>query len=646
MKKLICLVLSLLILMSVFTAYALSYDELLQKAEEYAAVEDYEKAFACYDLAVKSDPTNATAFIKAGILHLERGEVSAAGESIDQALSIDATSPDAWLAKCRLDLAAEDVAAFDSDVLYAEICGADLSEYAADIGDMYAKAGYAEKAVSYFSQISVDILTDGQKSSYRRVLISSGQKEKVAALGLDTIQMRNEKLDTAYSSGKLMLSETGDAVIKPQVSDFEISEEAKAALKESSDLDDIDAALVAALDETEFILLSKSPAGNSGIISAGGSAITVYNGKYHLPYPSTKGVSDEYSNLVKFNSYFGSRFRSLIGEEGIVYSADGRYAAICNKRITLMKMDLFLDPILLDLSTGELILTATYPNKPMKDENAGAVTSAMFSSDNKYFYYILYGKFGDARIRLYRYTLNTGETELCLESEKNLYYPHLAELEDGSLLMINDCYKNGETEGLVKASCNNGVWSLEETKLKLDRNYCYAGRLMYSSNSDLACLLENTGSYSVTFQLINPNLGFEGIDKFWCVKKDTNEIVALSSEEFQASIDNDAKDRGKEATAMLSLLYPYQTILNAVFSPDGNYLLLNTMGNSVEGKSRNLFLIRLEDMSIQKVSGLDAEKIMVSSLGMNYPMNIEWNTDELIIGTDDGIKTFEFTAGK
>ena len=70
------------------------------------------------------------------------------------------------------------------------------------------------------------------------------------------------------------------------------------------------------------------------------------------------------------------------------------------------------------------------------------------------------------------------------------------------------------------------------------------------------------------------------------------------------------------------------------------------MGNSVEGKSRNLFLVRLEDMAIQKVSGLDAEKIMVSSLGMNYPMNIEWNTDELIIGTDDGIKTFEFTAGK
>ena len=35
MKRLVCLLLSLLILMSVITAYALSYDELLQKADEY-----------------------------------------------------------------------------------------------------------------------------------------------------------------------------------------------------------------------------------------------------------------------------------------------------------------------------------------------------------------------------------------------------------------------------------------------------------------------------------------------------------------------------------------------------------------------------------------------------------------------------------
>ena len=69
------------------------------------------------------------------------------------------------------------------------------------------------------------------------------------------------------------------------------------------------------------------------------------------------------------------------------------------------------------------------------------------------------------------------------------------------------------------------------------------------------------------------------------------------------------------------------------------------MSSSTEERSRNLFLIRLEDMTLQKVSGLDAEKIRVGSLGLDYPMNIEWNTDELIIGTDDGVKTFEFTPG-
>ena len=88
-----------------------------------------------------------------------------------------------------------------------------------------------------------------------------------------------------------------------------------------------------------------------------------------------------------------------------------------------------------------------------------------------------------------------------------------------------------------------------------------------------------------------------------------------------------------------------QTILNAVFSPDGNYLLLNTVGNSIAAQNRNLFLIRLEDMAMLEVSGLNAEDIQVGNLGLNYAINIEWNTDELIIGTSDGIKTFEFVPG-
>jgi len=458
-------------------------------------------------------------------------------------------------------------------------------------------------------------------------------------------QTRNKNLDAAFDSGFPTLAETESSSVKLTASDFEVSEEAIAALAGAGAAgeEDIGAALAETLLQTAFVPLSKSPSGISGILAAGESAVTVYDGKYHIIYPSAKGVPDENDNLNKYFMYINSRIRSLIGEEGIVYSPDGRYAAICNKNISLQKMDFFLDPILLDLSTGGLILTATYPNKPMKDKNAGVVTSALFSSDNKSFYYILYGNFNNARIRLYRYDLETGKTELCLESEKNLYYPHLAELADGSILMINDCYKKGETQGLVVASFAGGAWSVEETKLPLDRNYCYAGRLNYSPNAGLACLVENTGNSSFAFQLVNPNARFEGIDQFRCIRKDTDELVAVSPEEFRASVDEDPKDNKGSG---LSLLYPYQTILNAVFSPDGRYLLLNTSGDTANGRSRNLFLVRLEDMSIRKVSGLDAEKIMVANPGRNYPISIEWNTDELIIGTDDGIRTYEFTAGK
>lgn len=92
MKKLICLALSLLILMSAFPAFALTYDELLQKAADYVGSEEFEKAFACYDLAVKNDPNNATAYIRAGLLHLDRGELSEAGASIENSCFIRTAS--------------------------------------------------------------------------------------------------------------------------------------------------------------------------------------------------------------------------------------------------------------------------------------------------------------------------------------------------------------------------------------------------------------------------------------------------------------------------------------------------------------------------------------------------------------------------
>lgn len=181
-RKLLSLLLSFLILTTTVVAYALSYDELLEKAEEYANAGDYDKAFACYDLAIKEEPGYTAAYLRAGLLHLVNGEIPEARRCIDFALDLDSTSTDAWLIKCLIDIANEDVSALDSDVLYAEICGADLSECAALIGELYAKSGYEDKAIQYFSMVSVEELNDSQKELYHRCLLTTGKEEKSVCL--------------------------------------------------------------------------------------------------------------------------------------------------------------------------------------------------------------------------------------------------------------------------------------------------------------------------------------------------------------------------------------------------------------------------------------------------------------------------------
>ena len=620
MKKLVCLIMALLVLAAAAPASALSYDELLQKAEEYTVSGEADKAFACYDLAIRSDPGNTAAYIMAGLLHLDRGEMKEAEECIGQAMAADATSPDAWAAKCRLDAAAGDTEAFEADAVYAEVCGADLSGFAAEIGEMYIKAGYPDKAAEYLPETAAGAPDEGREAG----------------------RQRNEKLDAAFGSGTPVLTETGTLSVRPEASDFEILEEAGTALRAALGIQDLGAVLEGVLAGTEFVLISRSPAGNSGIVSAGETAVLMYNGKYHVPWPSPKSVSDDYGNLQRFGTYFENRFPSLLGEEGIVYSPDGRYAAILNMNITLIKANMFLDPIVLDLSTGEMILTATYPDK-FREDGMGAVSSAVFSSDGRFFYYIVFGIAGDARTRLYRYDLGTGETELCLQSDQNLYFPHLAELEDGSFLMINDRYKKDEAQGLVKATCRDGVWSLEETMLDLPYQYSYSTILNYAPASGLACLPVKTAGNPVAFQLVNPNAGFDGLNRYLCIRKDSGEIVSLTAEEFRDAVYADLSAGDSKG---FSIDFPYQAIYNTVFSPDGNYLLLNTVSSSSEGISRNLYLVRIEDLSARKVSGLDAEDIMLGSKAAKFPMVIEWNTDELIICTSGGIRAFEFTAGE
>jgi hypothetical protein len=215
--------------------------------------------------------------------------------------------------------------------------------------------------------------------------------------------------------------------------------------------------------------------------------------------------------------------------------------------------------------------------------------------------------------------------------------------------MLSEGFRLDDSVGLVIASSHKGTWVFKEEELKLPQRLFYPTQLTYSPNAERACLLgkimDSSGA-ATAFQLINPENNFEGIDQFWCIRKDTNELLSLSPEAYQETIAADPRREDEGELSHLSHFYPYQTIYSATFSPDGRYLLVHTLSNSTVGDSRNLFLIRLEDMTLRKVSGLAAEKIPLSLSAGKYPMNFEWNTDELIIGTDEGIRTFAFTDGQ
>ena len=653
MKKCLTLLLCLLMVFSNVSALALSYDDLLEKAATYAESGDYEKAFASYELAIRMEPAKADAFLADCLLHLEIGQLSYATKRADEALLIDPTLPEGWELKCRIDIAGEDVKAFESDALFSEICGVDLTPYAASIGAMYAKAGMREQASQYFTLANVESMDETQKELYRRTLVSLGQRGQAEALGLVSVNLRNTELDSAFESNSLVLVEKQIVPLSLTFSDFVITEDLIETLKEAgAELpDDLEVDINEALQDTEIELLSLSPSGNSGILSVGGTGISIYDRKYHILYPSAnRSVEDTYSNLLNyFQRYISGRIYQLLGDEGVEYSPDGRYAAIYNTRISLMQFNFVLDPIIIDLSSGEMILTATYPNKirPGTYDDAGVVTTATFSSDGRYFYYILYGSFEDGHTRLYRYDLFNKTTELCRENEEWIYYPHLSEIADGSFIILNDSSKLSDITGIVNISYTNGMWQLKQYSHALPLQFFSPNRIKYSANSGYAIMPgRSLASEMCSFQVFRPDDDFDGMNRYFCITKENNRLVALTPAEFQSSFELsevESDEKAAETTiGMLSIAYPYQVILNTVLSPDGNYLLLNTISESLHEKARHLFLVRLDDFAMREVNGINPEEILVGALGMKYAINIEWNCDTLIIGTKDGIKTYQF----
>ena len=637
MRRVLSALLCLTLLCATAPAYALTYEELLQKATEYAAAGEYDKSYACCDLAIKTDSSKTEAYTVAGFLYLENGNTEQALVNAQAALAINSTLPDGWLLKCRIDMVIGDVAAFDSDELYAEICGTDLTPYASAIGEMYANAGAYESATKYFSVADPDTLTEAEQKAYCQALIATGNRTKAEALGLIAEIQRNEKLDAAFEADNLTLVEYDTGYDKPTDTDFEISQD----LLDYTHQAGLDGNLTETLKDyiatSKTELLSLSPTGNSGLLAIGPSGVSFYNGKYHILYPSTKGVEDTYGNLQMYSEYCMNRFSDLISSDGAIYSKDGRYAIIPNSTLTFMRMQLIVDPILIDLATGEIILTATSPQKAMEDYSA--LITALFSQDGHSLYYLLYGHFGDCRTRLCRYDLNTRVTENCLDIEENIYLTPLMEKPDGSLFFLSSTSITNEPTKILTLTKENGQWTAEKTDYTLPYYYSNPIALGYSTNTGYVVTLDaNLIRQSYSFQILNADNKYSGIDRYYCIHDDTNETISFTDEEFQTMLDGYITEKSD----MLGIEFPYQAIKFAKLSPDGNYMLLYTNCMSEKGIYNGFYMVRLSDFTLREIKGLSADAISPGNSVFALRQTVIWNTEDLIIRTKDGIKTYRF----
>lgn len=401
MRKKLSLFLAVILIMVWAPAIADGYSDMLAKAENYYASEDYTKAIASYQLAQKLQPDNVQAFLGEANAHITLGDYSSAASVISTALEINPVSPDAWYLKCKVDILLSDIPAFEQDAVFAEVCEADLTDMYSSIASLYVSAHMYEKAALYFNMADLNTLDEPQIEQFYKVLLLSGKREEAENLGLVVSSIRNTALDSAFdSSNSLTLIKSDFPAIT--ATNFDFTDEMQEAIGTeigTEKLADFMAELSAYIPDTTITWLSLSPAGNSGILATddnyGINGFCYYAGKYHILFPThLRGVEDTNHNLEKV---FSTRLQQLLGEEGVIYSPDGRYAAIFNNYMMIMLGYYYLDPIIIDLSTGEMFLSATYGSKPGKGEY-GAVTTATFSSDGRYLYYMLYGNMAEYRM--------------------------------------------------------------------------------------------------------------------------------------------------------------------------------------------------------------------------------------------------------
>ena len=308
-----------------------------------------------------------------------------------------------------------------------------------------------------------------------------------------------------------------------------------------------------------------SPTGISSLYCIEGTPAGVYDGTLRVLYPSTeRGAEDSYGKLTNYIQQFGRLLRMGVPS----WSHDGRYAVLSAYNLMLQYDCSFMDPTIIDLTTGELFITNAFDDD-IKSEGE-VLCAACFSPDDRYLYYLMCGFYNGGNMALYRYELETGINERLTVSDQMIDLPFMYMNENEELFYP---VRGNSTLGIgfICLKEEDGKWTEEfigaENQLSSHKTF------LYSDNSGYALQSMNILNNKMScFQVFALNEGITGEEPYWTIRFDEDaenaELVELDKEEVEFKGTADDLEEARNAMA------DYLPVHWVMLSPDGYYAFL------------------------------------------------------------------------
>lgn len=560
-------------------------EEMLLKAYELAYNGASLQAMAYVEMASRMNETDLRPTLMRAYVYLCTGGYEQALEIVDGVIGKNPIWQEAWAMRWRIDLASGDADAAKKDMAMTLACGdeqyTDLQEQMKALEESMPAAEEAAEEAAEALTAQTDAGSEAEAVETAEAIDADAYLDAIVASG-------SAKLTKTKFAGRSMLAMTG------------INE--------------------------NLVPISISPDGKTALVSMFG-ALTIMNETAQIPVlPLTnRGVPDEYGNRAKMLSAVGVQH----GRISVVWSPDGRYAAMINPR-TVMTMARFeWDPLVIDLQTGEAFLPETTPSK--FGNGSGAAIAACFSRDGRYFYYALYGGGYEERYSILRYDLESGEKTLCYNGAEHMYCA-MWELPDGSLAINGSLEQHLSTGAINVYREENGVWRCKQYPFNLENNKwmmeIYEADYSAASNTFLA-MPNNAAMQAATIsslRIAQMDENIPGREVEWILRDgETPKLECMAPWTYEATDE---------------FIVSCMKIVRARLSPGGRYVLAAVRGARYDG----FVLLDLENKTVTPVEapeGVTATQVGLGEGTRGFEAGFLWGDDgTLLMYTENGLDLF------